>query len=101
MRPEEFRIHRAEDTQEGMLGTVRSSVFLGLNTNYFVDLDSGWTVQITLESEVNEIIPDGTKVRLTLNASKVNVFDPNTFLSLMQGVENSVETPQTDADREV
>jgi iron(III) transport system ATP-binding protein len=101
VRPEEFRIHRAEDTQEGMLGTVRSSVFLGLNTNYFVDLDSGWTVQITLESEVNEIIPDGTKVRLTLNASKVNVFDPNTFLSLMQGVENSVETPQTDADREV
>ncbi len=101
VRPEEFRIHRAEDTDEGMLGTVHSSVFLGLNTNYFVDLDSGETVQITLESEVNEIIPDGTKVRLTLNTSKVNVFDPTTFLSLMQGVENSVETPQTDADREV
>jgi iron(III) transport system ATP-binding protein len=100
-RPEEFRIHREGESQEGMLGTIKSSVFLGLNTHYFVELDTGEPVEIILESDIDEIIPEGTKVRLTLNAAKLNAFDPETFLSLMKGVENSVETPHTDADREV
>ena len=72
-----------------------------MSQHYFVTLKDGQEIEVVVPSDLSEIIPDGTKVRLTLNASKVNVFDPNTFLSLMQGVENSVETPQTDADREV
>ena len=101
VRPEEFRIHRdGPDAPAGLEGTIRSSIFLGLDTNYFVELDGGPTVEVIIESDIDEIIPEGARVRLTLNASKVNVFDPDTFLSLMQGVENSVETPQTDADRE-
>ena len=99
-RPEEFRIHYATEGQEGIPGVIRSSIFLGLNTHYFVDLVSGENVEVILESDIDEIIPEGTEVRLTLNAAKLNVFSPETFLSLMQGVENSVETPQTDADRE-
>ena len=52
------------------------SVFLGSNTHYFVELETGETAEIIQESEIDEIIPPGRQVLLTLNSRKANIFDP-------------------------
>ena len=64
VRPEEFVL--AADGQQGIDATVVSSVFLGLNTTYFVELYDGINAEIVEESSISSIIPNGTKVKLTL-----------------------------------
>ena len=101
-RPEELIIHKLNEADglEGMYATVKDSVFLGLNTHYFVELETGEEAEIVQESDVQEIIRPGSKILLTLNAKKANVFDSKTSLSLMKGVESSVELPENGACEE-
>ena len=94
IRPEEFKVLRAGETAEGLKAIVRDSVFLGPNTHYFAQLESGEEVEIIQESEIDSIIQPGSSIVLTINAGKVNVFDKETSLSLMTGVKNSVELPE-------
>ncbi|NBI68649.1 ABC transporter ATP-binding protein [Pseudoflavonifractor sp. 60] len=94
IRPEEFKVWRAGETAEGLKAIVRDSVFLGPNTHYFAQLESGEEVEIIQESEIDSIIQPGSSIVLTINAGKVNVFDKETSLSLMTGVKNSVELPE-------
>lgn len=82
VRPEEFVL--AEDGQ-GIEGTIRSSVFLGLNTTYFVDIPGGAQVEIVEESSIASILPDGTQIRLTLKADKINVFTRDGAKNLTAG----------------
>ena len=89
-RPEELLVNT--DLQgEGIRAEIQDSVFLGLNTHYFVKMETGEEAEIIQESRIDSILPPGTKVRLTLNAVKANVFDKETTLSLMRGVRNEVE----------
>uniref|UniRef100_UPI003FEE2B2B ABC transporter ATP-binding protein n=1 Tax=Dysosmobacter welbionis TaxID=2093857 RepID=UPI003FEE2B2B len=53
IRPEEFEI--VPEDQEGIGATVEYSTFLGLNTHYFVNLDSGERVEIIQESRIDDI----------------------------------------------
>ncbi|OCN01461.1 peptide ABC transporter substrate-binding protein [Clostridium sp. W14A] len=89
-RPEELLVHFGESAQpkDGIRGIVSDSMFLGLNTHYFVDLESGEKVEIIQESRIDSILPPGSPVLLTLNTMKANVFDADSTLSLMDGVEN-------------
>lgn len=89
-RPEELLVH-TDLNGEGILGEIVDSVFLGLNTHYFVKMETGEEAEIIQESRIDSILPPGTKVRLTLNTEKVNVFDAESTLSLMRGVRNEVE----------
>ena len=89
-RPEELIVH-TDLEGEGLHGEIKDSVFLGLNTHYFVETETGEEVEIIQESRIDSILPPGTKVRLTLNAVKANVFDKDTTLSLMRGVRNELE----------
>lgn len=89
-RPEELLVH-TDMNGEGICGEIQDSVFLGLNTHYFVKMETGEEAEIIQESRIDSILPPGTKVRLTLNAEKANVFDSHTTRSLMQGVRNEVE----------
>lgn len=73
VRPEEFLLNQNPST-EGITATVDDCVFLGLNTHYFVHLESGEEVEIIQESSIDSIIQPGTQIKLTLNTSKVNVF---------------------------
>ena len=86
VRPEEFIIN--ESSQEGMKGTVRDSVFLGLNTHYYVDLDKGDEVEITQESSVKDLIKKGEEIRLTINRKKVNLYKMDGSKNLLQGVKD-------------
>lgn len=93
-RPEELIIHKtAGEEKEGIRATVTDSVFLGLNTHYFAKLETGEEVEIVQESDVDEIISRGSRILLTLNEKKANVFEKKGSVSLMQGVQSDVIPP--------
>ena len=71
IRPEEFVV---STEGEGLDGEIVSSVFLGLNTTYFIRLFSGDMVETVEESSISHILQNGTKVFLTLKLDKINVF---------------------------
>ena len=73
VRPEEFVIQR-DATAPGVSATVDDSVFLGLNTHYFVHLDSGEKVEIVMDSEIENSVPTGTAIKLAVMTHKINVF---------------------------
>ena len=73
VRPEEFVIQR-DATAPGVSATVDDSVFLGLNTHYFVHLDSSEKVEIVMESEIENSVPRGTAIKLAVKTHKINVF---------------------------
>lgn len=75
IRPEEFELSQQGST--GIPATVQSSVFLGSSTHYFLKLQSGQEVEAVQNSDMWEIIPNGTQVRLTAKAQKINVFKPD------------------------
>ena len=89
-RPEELLVH-TDLEGDGIRAEIQDSVFLGLNTHYFVKMETGEEAEIIQESRIDSILPPGTTVRLTLNAQKANVFDKASTLSLMQGVRNELE----------
>jgi len=86
VRPEEFIV--SLDAKNGIEGVIKDSVFLGLNTHYFITLTDGQEVETISESDISEVIPVGTKVRLQLKSKKINVFTPDGSKNLVQGVEN-------------
>lgn len=72
VRPEEFIISKEG---EGISATVNSSIFLGLNTHYFVELETGEKVEIIQESTIEKIIKPGTKIGLKVKNKKINIFN--------------------------
>jgi len=74
VRPEEFELHI---NGGGIPATVQSSVFLGTTTHYFLSLADGQEVEAIQDSEVWEIIPNGTQLHLGVKAKKINVFTPD------------------------
>ncbi|REJ26450.1 MAG: polyamine ABC transporter ATP-binding protein [Caldibacillus debilis] len=89
IRPEEFIFSKDE---EGINGIVESSMFLGLNTHYFVKLEGGETVEIIQESTIEKILEPGTQVKLKVKEEKINVFDRDTGKSIIKGVVNDAES---------
>ncbi|MCQ2553336.1 MAG: TOBE domain-containing protein [Clostridia bacterium] len=88
VRPEEFKL-TADDGQSKVLrGIVDDCVFLGLNTHYFITLESGVKVEIIQESSIDNDIKAGTKIMLTMNAEKVNVFTADGSENILTGVRN-------------
>ena len=59
VRPEEFIISRS--SQEGIPAIVRSSVFLGVTTHYFVESEDGREMEVIQNSDIWDIIPDHTR----------------------------------------
>ena len=82
VRPEEFIVSREGP---GLAGEILSSVFLGLNTTYFIRLFSGDIVETVEESSIDSILEKGTKVSLTLKLDKINVFTEDGERSLTKG----------------
>ena len=84
IRPEEFILSR--DNKDGIKGVIKSSVFLGINTNYFIELENGKEVEVIQASDVLEAIPDGSTVYLKLKTEKINVFTGDGTKNLIKGV---------------
>ena len=83
VRPEEFIITTEGD--EGLPATVRSSVFLGVSTHYFIDRGDE-EMEVIRPSETGKLIADKTQVKLLVDASKINVFTADGEHSLIQRV---------------
>ncbi|NCB71574.1 MAG: ABC transporter ATP-binding protein [Clostridia bacterium] len=88
IRPEEFQF--TASGSEGIDAIVKDCVFLGLNTHYFVRLATGEDVEIIQESSIDSIIQPGTKIKLTINTEKVNVFTENGEKNILCGVINDI-----------
>jgi len=86
IRPEEFVISTLPNG--GMKAVVDSSVFLGLNTHYFVHLESGQQVEIIQESKIDEIIAEKSEIYLTVKPEKINVFTEDGNRNILNGVNN-------------
>jgi iron(III) transport system ATP-binding protein len=86
IRPEEFVISTVPN--EGLRTVVDSGIFLGLNTHYFVHLDSDRQVEIIQESRIDEIIPSNSEIYLTIKPEKINVFTEDGSRNILNGVNN-------------
>jgi len=89
IRPEEFVI--TGDAGNSLKGVIDSSVFLGLNTHYFIHLESGQQLEIVQESKIDEIIPEKSRVFLGVKAEKINVFTEDGSRNILEGVHNDAE----------
>ncbi len=86
IRPEEFVISTVPNA--GLRTVVDSGIFLGLNTHYFVHLDSDRQVEIIQESRIDEIIPGNSEIYLTIKPEKINVFTEDGSGNILNGVNN-------------
>lgn len=87
VRPEEFTIHM---DGEGLNAVIKSSVFLGLTTHYFMQLEHGQDIQVIQDRDEQDIIPDGTLVTLTVQPQKINVFRHEDKTTLIRGEQNEL-----------
>ena len=85
VRPEELVI---TDDNEGLTARIDDSVFLGLNTHYFVTLSDGTKAEIVQESMIDSILPKGETVRLTVKKDKINVLTGDGAANILKGVKN-------------
>lgn len=88
VRPEEAYVTEDED---GFNAVIDDSVFLGLNTTYFVHLENGDHAIIIQESKIDSILEKGTQVKLKLKKEKINVFTEDGSTNLVEGVVNDVD----------
>lgn len=89
-RPEELHINQNYDSKNGIKGIVKDSIFLGLNTHYFIALETGEDIEVIMESSIEQIIPNKSDILISINEKKINIFDLETSLSIMKGVLNSL-----------
>lgn len=83
VRPEELVIN-TEGDGGSLKGKVQYSTFLGLNTHYVVELTDGTRVEIIQESQIDDIIENGTEVNMVVKAEKINVFTEDGEKSLVK-----------------
>jgi len=97
VRPEELVINK----QEGIRAKVDYSIFLGLNTHYYVLSDKVRCIhtedkeddrlEIIQESQIDSIIPNGEEIYLKIKNEKVNVFKADGSANLLTGVINDLD----------
>ena len=90
IRPEELLV-QPDDSHGGMKATIQDSVFLGLNTHYFLRLETGEEVEAVQESTIESILTKGSTVWLTVKKEKINVFKEDGSCNLLEGVHNEAE----------
>lgn len=85
VRPEEFIIVKSG---QGMSAAIISSIFLGINTHYFVELETGEHLEIIQESTTEKILEPKTKIGLKVKKKKINVFDNKGEINYTKGDVN-------------
>ena len=80
IRPEEF----IRDNEGDISGVINDSVYLGLNTEYFIDTGFAKKIQVSEESTCEEDLHKDDQVKLRINAQKLNVFTADGSCNLMR-----------------
>ena len=82
IRPEEYvRTKQGKDT---IRGVITDSVYLGMNTEYFIHLDTGENIQVSEESTIEEDLKPGDEVWLSINKQKNNIFTEDGSRNLLE-----------------
>lgn len=84
IRPEEF----IKDESGDIEGTIRDSVYLGLNTDYFIETGFASKIQVSEESTFEEELQKGNRIRLRINTQKLNIFSADGSQNLIKGVNH-------------
>lgn len=69
---------------KGIKATIERSMFLGMYTTYFVTLETGEEIEVVEYNEKEGVLPDGSKIFLTLNQDKINIYDAETEKSILK-----------------
>lgn len=85
IRPEEFML---TDDTSSIKAIVKDTVFLGLNTHFFLELPNGQIVEVIKESMIGNTIEPGTEMYVTVNTEKVNVYTEDGSKNLVISHEN-------------
>lgn len=72
IRPEDFV--RTEGLENTIEATILESIYLGLNTEYLLDLGNDIQVQVTEESSFEEDLDEGEVIQLQIDYKKINIF---------------------------
>lgn len=88
VRPEEFVIHREKG--KGIRAIVDDCIFLGLNTHYFMHLDTGESAEAIEESSFDNFIESGTEISLSVKIDKINIFTEDGSENILEGVHNDI-----------
>lgn len=70
IRPEDFHI-----SNEGVEGIISDSIYLGLNTEYYCELNNGQRVQVIEESRLDDRLKKDQSVHLNIKLDKINVYN--------------------------
>ncbi|WP_159640415.1 ABC transporter ATP-binding protein [Erysipelothrix anatis] len=89
IRPEEFLI-TSDPSAAITTGTVKKTVFLGLNTHYTVELATGDMVDIVEESAINHLYQEGETVKVGIKIEKINVYTSDGEENLIVGVHHDL-----------
>ena len=88
VRPEEFLF---TDAEHGMAAKVLIKRFLGKYIHYVMDCGTGAHIEVTADTSSAERIHNpGETVYLGVNVRRINLFDKETEVTLLEGVESHV-----------
>lgn len=79
IRPEEM----IRDETGELEAEITDSLYLGMNTEYFVKLPFADKVQVSEESTFSEDLGTGDRIRLKINLQKINVFNADGSRNLL------------------
>lgn len=80
IRPEEL-IRTADGDIDAQ---ITDSVYLGMDTEYFVDLPFAKKIHVSEESSLTEDLGEGDHIKLKINAQKINVFTADGSQNLLR-----------------
>ena len=72
VRPQEFLITKDSN---GIKAMIKSTMFLGVNTHYFVDIGIDEEIEVLQNPDVPDLLPEGETIYLKVKPHKINVFD--------------------------
>lgn len=82
IRPEDFI--RKQLPEQTFPAEIKTNIYLGLNTEYMVDIGNNHTVQVTEESSFEEDLNEGEQVHLAININKINVYNSDGTINLSE-----------------
>lgn len=90
-RPEELLLDETGARTEGLKAVINDSVFLGLNTHYFMTDENGERIETIQESSIGNMLAKGSSAYLGVNTAKINLFTADGSRNILEGVQNDLE----------
>ena len=89
VRPEEFSVC---PEGQGMTGTIRMTQFLGKYINYEIDFGTGGLIEVSADTNSAEkVYAKGETIHMHVNEKRINIFNKETGITMMEGVVSNVE----------